>query len=492
LSFRKPTLMKKHHYIPLALLLLCIVGVASAQDDSSQAPADSAQQPATPPAPAYGQEPATPNISQGPPLTSLDEASLEPNLAARSFLAPNVTVAQFADTNATSALGGKRSWTGVTHLQGSLALQRLWSRYETSFQYAVGGTFYNKSVSASQVHHLYFNQRFLWRTGAFELRDTASYLPEGSFGFGSFGGSSLGGGVGLGGGGSFGGGVGGVGGFPGLGGSTFGGVGNVPRLNNLAMAEIQQSLSPRSSVTLAGGYGILHFTGNSPGLIDSRQVNGQAGYNYTLSRRSTIGTMYMYRAFSFPNQGGGSFQTHMVHLVYGYQLTGRLNLVLSGGPQFIRFSSLVNSSRHEISGSGRAMLKYRLSERTSMSLNYNHFTSSGSGFFAGAQTDLVRLNATRQMGRLWTLTADVGYTHNHRLQPSTAGANSVNYNSGYGGLRIARILRRTLSAYAFYNYNDIFFSNSVCVAGTSNCGRSSNRNIVGLGLDWHPQPIRID
>src|SRR5207249_1445458 len=121
----------------------------SAQDDSSQqAPSDSAQQPATPPAPAYGQEPATPTVIQGPPLTSLDEASLEPNLAARSFLAPNVSVAEFADTNASSALGGRRSWTGVTHAQGSVALQRLWSRYETSLQYGVGGTFYNNNVSA--------------------------------------------------------------------------------------------------------------------------------------------------------------------------------------------------------------------------------------------------------------------------------------------------------------------------------------------------------
>jgi hypothetical protein len=490
LSFRKQTPVIRH-YILLALLLLCAVGVVSAQDDSTQAPADTAQQPATTPPPAFGQEPTPPPVSQAPPLTSLDEASLEPNLAARSFLAPDITVSEFADTNATSSLGGRRTWNGVTHLQGSLALQRLWSRYETTLQYAAGGTFYNNNVSATQVHHLYFNQRFLWRTGSFQIRDTASYLPEGSFGFGSFGGSSLAGGGGFGGS-SFGGGVGGIGGFPGLGGSTFGGVGNIPRLHNLAMAEIQETLSPRSSITLAGGYGLLHFTHNAPGLIDSRQVNGQAGYNYTISRRSTIGTMYMYRDFSFPNQGGGSFQTHMVHLVYGYQLTGRMSLTLSGGPQFIRFATPVNGSRHNITGSGRALLKYRFSERTSMSLDYNHFTSSGSGFFAGAETDLVRLNATRQMGRLWTLTADLGYTHNRRLQPSSAGADAVSYNSGYGGLRISRILRRTLSAYAFYRYNDLVFSNSVCIAGTSNCGHSSNRNIVGLGLDWHPQPIRID
>ena len=482
--------MKLHPHILVTAILLC--AVASAQ----QTPAEQPSQPSTTPPPAaFGQEPTGPPISQAPPLTGLDEAALEPNIAARSFLAPTLSVAEFADTNAANTLGGKRSWTGVSHIQGSLSLLRLWSRYQTEANYVGGATIFDRSLSVTQVHRLYLDQRFLWRTGLLHVRDTATYLPEGSFGFGGFGGNGGGagmGGSGGGGGGIFGsGGSGGGGEFPGFGGSTFGGVGNIPRLTNTAIVDVQQQLNPRSALTFAGGYGILHFTNAAPTLIDSRQISGQVGYNYSVSRRSTLATMYGYRSFSFPDQTGGMFQTHVIHLLYGYQLSGRFSLLLSGGPQLIRFSNPVNGSNQRISGSGRATLRYQF-ERASLSLNYDHFTSSGSGFFSGAETDYVRLNGSRQMSRLWTLFADVGYSHNRRLQQSLLGTDARSFNSGYGGVRVSRILGRTVSAYAFYRFNELAFSNSVCVADAATCGRVSNRNIAGLGLEWHPRPMRLD
>jgi len=492
--------MKRHLTFVLAVVLSAAFAVR-AQDTDRQGQPATTEQPTTAPPAAFGQEPSAAPVSQAPPLTGLDEAALEPNISARSFLAPSFSISEFADTNASNVLGGKRTWTGVTHLQGSVALQRLWSRYQTELDYVGGASIFDRSLNTTQVHRLYFDQRFLWRTGVLQVRDVATYLPEGSFGFGGFGGNA-GGGVGLGGsggggggfgGGTFGGGGGSGGGgqFPEFGGTTFGGVGNIPRLTNTAILDIQQRLNPRSAVTLAGAYGLLHFTHSAPNLINSRQVSGQAGYNYSLSRRSTLAAMYGYRSFSFPSQGGGMFQTHVVHALYGYQLSGRMNLVLGGGPQYIRFSSPVNGSAHRVSGSGRATLQYRFS-RASLGLNYDHYTSSGSGFFAGAETDLVRLTALRQMGRLWTLSAEVGYNHNRRLQQSLLGANARSYNTGVGGVHLARIFGRTLTGYVFYYFTEVEFSNSVCVAGTTSCGRVSNRNIAGIGLNWHPQAIRLD
>jgi len=299
LSFRKKTLMKTHPHILGTAILLCAVSVAWAQQTPTDQPS---QQPTTPTPAAFGQEPTAPPISQAPPLTGLDEAALEPNIAARSFLAPSFAVAEFGDTNASNRLGGTRSWTAVTHLQGSVALQRLWSRYETILDYSGGASLYNRTVDTTQSHRFYFDQRMLWRTGALQVRDSASYLPNGSFGFGAFGGGG-GGGLGYGGfggggggfgGGGFGGGggAGGGGSFPGLGGETFGGVGNIPRLTNTTIVDVHQTLSPRSTFTLAGAYGIQHFTKAAPNLIDSRQVSGQAGYNYLVNRRSTLGFLY--------------------------------------------------------------------------------------------------------------------------------------------------------------------------------------------------------
>lgn len=487
-------------YFILVVALLSLLSMAWTQDTATQPQSEGDQQTTAAPPPAFGQQPTAPPVTQAPPLTGLDEAALEPNIAARSFLAPYLRISQFGDTNASNSIHGSRSWIGVTHLQGGADLQRLWSRYQTALDYTGGASIYdNGGSSPTQVHSLRLDQRVLWRTGSLAFRDSASYLPEGSFGFGGFGGAGNVGGLGgLGSGGLGNGGFGGGGSGGGFGGSTFGAVGNIPRLTNTSMLDIQETLSPRSAITLAGGYGILRFTratppGSSVTFVNSRQVTGQAGYNYALSRRSTVAVMYGFRGFSFPQAGSGSFQTHLVHFMYGYQLTGRLSLRLSGGPQVIHFSSPLAPSAHDISGSGQATIRYRFS-RSSVGLNYEHFTSAGSGFFAGAETDLVRLTANREMGRLWSLYGDIGFNHNRRLQTSLTGTNAGSYYSGYAGMRISRILSRSFSAYVMYQYNDLVFNSVVCGTGVGagNCGRSLNRNIGGVGLDWHPQALRLD
>jgi hypothetical protein len=371
----------------------------------------------------------------------------------------------------------------------------LWNRYQTSLSYVGGTSIYdNYVISPTQIHALNFDQGFQWRRGALHLRDSARYLPDGSFGFAGIGGGFGGGLGGSFGGGGFGGGFGkGGGGSSGLDGTTFGGVGNDGRLTNTTVVDIQESLTPRSAITLAGGYGLLHFTSDASGLIDSRQVFGQAGYNYSISRRSTIAAMYGYRNQQFPRQGSGRVETHLLHLMYGYQLSGRMSLQLRAGPQVTDFSNTTNvtGSGHKISASGAASLNYRFS-RASMSLAYDHFTSSGSGFFSGATTDAARLNASRQMGRKWTLSADLGYSHSRRLQKASGGADTASYDTGFAGARASRILGRTVDGFLFYRFNELAFSNSVCVAGSSSCGRITNRMIVGIGFDWHPHAIRLD
>src|SRR5690348_16905507 len=128
--------MKILQYIALVLVVLVVIGAAQAQTDNSQPPADTTQQPAeagrqgsNPPAGAFGQEPPAQTVTQFPPLSGLDEASLEPNYAARSFLIPGLQVTELADTNAGNQFRtGANSFTGDTHLLGSLALQRIWRR----------------------------------------------------------------------------------------------------------------------------------------------------------------------------------------------------------------------------------------------------------------------------------------------------------------------------------------------------------------------------
>ena len=65
------------------------------------------------------------------------------------------------------------------------------------------------------------------------------------------------------------------------------------------------------------------------------------------------------------------------------------------------------------------MLRYRFT-RTSYRATYEKFTSEGSGFFAGADTQVARFGITRPLARTWEAYLDFGYSHNTRLQSPTA------------------------------------------------------------------------
>ena len=74
---------------------------------------------------------------------------------------------------------------------------------------------------------------------------------------------------------------------------------------------------------------------------------------------------------------------------------------------------------------GRAQLRYKFA-RTTLMAGYEKYTSSGSGFFAGADTQRARLNVRRELGRTLDLSLDLGYSHNKRLQPfGGAGADAT-------------------------------------------------------------------
>src|SRR2546427_2408097 len=340
--------MKKWQCLWMAIFLTLSLGVSWAQGDSGQQPGDSAQQPAdtSAPAPAFGHDNPPPQSGDNPPLSGLDTPSLEPHAAARSFLIPGAHVSESVDSNV-GGTSGNTAIHGVTRALGSLMLQRIWRRYETRLDYSGGAAIYagfNKALN--QIHQLDAEQRILWRTGQLALRDSFSYLPEGTFGYGSFGGAGAYQ-SGVGGTGGTGGGIGGgaVGGIFGPG--QFGSLGQQPRIINSAVVDMTESLTPRASFTLAGGYGLVHFMGSNPAsFINSRQSSAQAGYNYQLNRKDQLALAYGFQDFHYPTVAGSSFMTHMTHVLYGHRISGRMSLLLGGGPQLTMINSpLLGSTR---------------------------------------------------------------------------------------------------------------------------------------------------
>ena len=143
-------------------------------------------------------------------------------------------------------------------------------------------------------------------------------------------------------------------------------------------------------------------------------------------------------------------------------------------------------------------------------MTYERFLTSGSGLFAGTQSDIATLSAERPLSRVWGAVADIGYAHNSRVQPLTAQqvqeclsltttsqaacpANDArSYNYGFIGGALHRSLGRNFDFFVSYQFNELAFNSSFCLTGTNPCSRIGHRHIATFGLDWTPRPIRID
>ena len=276
------------------------------------------------------------------------------------------------------------------------------------------------------------DQKITWKRGQLSLRDSFSYLPEGNFGgaYGSMGSQGLAslGNTGL-------------GGF--WGGSSLGNLGLAPRILNVSVADISENLSPKSAITAAGGYAFTHFYGTDTAgnsFIGSSQTSAQVGYNRILTSHTQIALVYGYQGFDFSVEGT-AFHSNIIQGMYGHRISGRMDLLLGAGPQFtlIDTQSAVCSDptvpafscqspdtlipttikNKKLGVAAQARLRYQF-PKTSMNLTYQHFLTSGSGLFAGADSDIVRLSATRPLSRVWSGFVDIGYSRNSRVQPLSA------------------------------------------------------------------------
>jgi hypothetical protein len=490
------------HNLRVAVLCAAIAfsATARAQNDSSGQSAG---------APPAATTPAEIN-AENPPLSGLDAPTAEPAYGGRSYLLPGIQLSQSADSNFNGNTGSNTHLATISRGLGSLDLQKIWKNSQLGIDYIAGGVFYfgphsTGQTRAYQVHTFAANERILWRTGQLAIRDSFDYLPEGTFGFSSFGGSggfgsALGGSIpGVGGGTGVGGGLAG-GTPPGLVGGTgsFGSVGLQPRIDNSTTIDVVQQLSPRSSFTIAGGYDFTNFLDKSQSainLVNSQQLNGQIGFNHLLTKRDQVGVLYAFQDFHFPTIHSGTVTAHVWHVLYGHRINGRLNFTAGGGPQLLIVHSPLFGNSKRISGNGSVGLHYTVSSRTNGQIMYQRFVTPGSGFYAGANTDAARVSLNHLFGRHWNAIADGGYSHNSALQTNllTAGLNSSSYDFWYAGGSLRRQIGQHFGAFMSYQFNN--FGSSTCkTAGgsTALCGQTVQQHTGSIGIDWHPRPIRLD
>jgi hypothetical protein len=515
--------MSKRHGIWSFAVLLLALSTAWGQDNSAQQPADTqpAVTPQQPPVPAYGPDNAAPAPSDNPPISGVDMPNLQPHAAPLSYLQAGAHVSESVDSNIENTLGGS-AVNSITRALGSVDLQRLWSHYDLSLDYLGGIGYYNApGLGLRQIEELGLTQKINWKRGELGIRDAFSYQPEGTFGsaYGSVGATGAG--------------LGGLSAF--FGGTELGALGQVPRIMNLTLVDVVESLSPKSSITATAGYGFVHFLQNQAGtdlsFIGSSQVSAQVGYDRVLGPHDQIALVYGYQGFDFST--GVNFHSNIIQVMWGHRISGRMDFLLGVGPQFTQINDvpveaalqdfdqpgcalvgqLVDclSSDFRIGAAGRASLRYQF-PKLGLNLTYQHFLTSGSGFFAGAESDIASLGATRPLSRVWDLSSDLGYSRNSRLAtltsaqltactpitgqpppPACPGTSADVYSYEFAGVAIHRMFGRTLHAYASYQFNFLTFDDSYCGgANVGPCDRISRRSVGTIGLDWTPRPVRLD
>jgi hypothetical protein len=460
-------------------LLVFGMSICAAAQNSSQS------QPAPTPAPAFGQN--APILSpENPPVTGLDEPKLDLHMATRSFFSPALQVSESADTNGANAFGQGTDLESVTRVLGAFDLQQFWPKSDLFLEYLGGGAFYSSPFDTKQLQAAGLEAVTRWRTGLLTLRDSFSYLPDGSFSIGTFGGVP---GMGL----ATGGGTGGLGGLPGahlFGTGELGSIGDIPRLANTAILDGVQALNPVSAITAAGGFSDAHFFDPTKVLINSDELTIEGGYTHMLSRHDQIGGVYAFQLFQFPQETGGQFYVHIVNLRWKHYISGRMSLTVGAGPQYTELELGGYLSRWSLSA--RVQLSYKLGHG-SLGATYEKFTSAGSGFFLGANTQAARLLYTRPMGRTWEFYGDLAYSNNKTLQSPAdvdLGVGATSYNEGSAGAVFRKHLGRTYDFFAAYRFSEVAFNRPITLEG--NTGRIANREVGSVGVEWHPRPTRIE
>lgn len=458
-----------------------------------------AQQTAVP----AGQAPSTPDSAQGSttstnaqagssstpqvPLSGAYVPTPQRATTAPSYFLPSLEWTMSGNTNPSSIATGASAAMQNT-IVGNLTLQRTKRNSQLNFNYKGGAVFYSGGPSSRSnalrpsnetYHSLEVTQRVNWRRLGLEVSDEFSYFPESSFGFSGFGGLS-----------SFG---------SGLGGSYLASAPVINpayspsqailtqrsrRLGNMALGQVDYELSQRSTLTVTGGYGNLHFL--DPGFFDSNYWKISSGYNYQLSRTDTLAGTYTRTEFHF-GSSDRRIVNHDLSAAYGHQLTGRITLQISGGP-LISESTLAGNTQTRYLLNTYESLRYR-ADKGYFEGAFQRFGTAGSGVLTGALTNLTRFTAGHELTAKTFGSFEVSYATNEAIARQFSGGTASKFKTWGADVNLSRQLTQRVSVYFAYYLQHQTSAQPLCINRA--CGASLNRNVFGIGVNWHGRPVRL-
>jgi hypothetical protein len=409
------------------------------------------------------------------PVTGIQNPTLGTTEMRHSYWVPGIRYSNVVRSNSFN-FGPNTGWNTSSFVSGDLSAVEAWSHSLLSVNYSGGGFFSTDNLQGNGHYHqvaaAYEIDQRRWQA---LLVDQFSYLPQSAFGFGGTSGLA----------------------FAGITGTLavpLPGLQNVfvpdqtiftaigPRYSNASAAQLTYEVSRRGSITVAGVLGLLRFTNS--GNINSDTDILNAGYNYAITRKNSVGLSYRFSAYHYPG-AAQALGDHVAQFVYGRRITGRLALNLAGGPEVTTFRVPLNGSTQRVSGSGSGSLTYAF-RRSSIALSYLHGISNGSGLFIGASTDLVAATASRQLTRVWNGSLNFGYAKNKQIVAVT-GLSSPTFDSWVSGAGLSRPLGRRMNFSLGYQAQIQISNLPLC--NTPNCGTNNTQHQVFLSFEWHGRPL---
>jgi hypothetical protein len=399
----------------------------------------------------------------------------------RSYILPSLMITGRADSN--DAVGpGRQKFETYTGIVGRLTLGKIGKHSNISMDYLGGAQVYtHQSNLNGTVHQFGITGTYEGKRWGYEFDDRASYLPESSFGFGGFGytgglGLSLGGAVGS-----------NLQNLSAVLDPTSGLItGRGARIMNTTAMQVQYAISPRSSISVAGSYSLLHF--RTPGFFDNKSSTAFVSYSHMLSARDYIGLSYGVTLFKIQSSVP-AFQSHVFQVSYGHKISGRLAMQVGGGPLLNKFTSPLTGPTTPLSWTASGSVQYRAG-RGGLALSYIHYTTAGGGVLAGAATDRVYGAWSVRLTRKWSGSFGPGFSHNRNLAQYSLTNTRSTYDSFYGSASLSRSLGRHSTIFFNYEYTGERSDLTPCLAG--NCGRSFLRHEIGFGFDFHPRQLVFD
>lgn len=469
------------------MVLLVSASVSHAQQDSGAAPKPAARE--YPPLIDTNQDSGDVTTDEGirlkpdqGPLTGVQNPTMGTPDLRHSYWVPGFQYSNVVSSRSQGSFADS-GWNSTSYLTGNLSLLEGWRNASLALNYSGGGYFTTddsvnngiKTRQSGQLHQAAVTYQLMGRRWQLQMIDEFSYLPESSYGFGASTGLSL---PGIGG--NLGGSASGLQGSSVPSQSIFTAVG--PRYSNSGALQWTFQTSARGSITLAGVYAILRFI--EAGNVETNNPSGSAGYNYILSKKDTIGVSYRFSAYQFLGDPQ-AFGDHTMSFVYGRKITGRTALQLSGGPEFTQFRVPVNGKSSRISGSGGATLNYAL-QHGSISLNYLHGLTGGSGVLAGSDADSVGAQGRHRLGRSWEGSVNFSYAKNRQIG-ALGGTSATTFNSWYAGAGLDRSLGRNASLSLAYQAQ--LEDRNAAACGSAACASLDVLHRITLNLQWHTRPL---